>query len=119
MMIQNKRTRVKKDFSKEYFTFEYRNIHINVLKVNFSNAEFTYNEISQEYILDQWTYDIEILCDGMSFSIYDSTWSNKDGLPVLWESVTGVTQDQIKEVIIEEMHNANDLFTFNDKEVSK
>ena len=119
MMIQNKTTKVKKDFSKEYFTFKYRNMHINVLKVNFSNAEFTYNKDTEDYLLDQWTYDIEILCNGMSFTIYDSTWSNKYGLPVIWESQTGVSQDQIKEVIIEEMHNADDLFTFAKKEVSK
>ena len=96
----------------KYVDFEYKGVHIQVIKVNLSNAEFTWHSDRLHYILDQWTWDIDILCNGISYNIYDATYSNRDGMML-------VIDEDIKEVVIEEIENADDLFTFNNKEVSK
>tara|TARA_A100001391_G_scaffold22259_1_gene12339 strand:- start:1797 stop:2135 length:339 start_codon:yes stop_codon:yes gene_type:complete len=112
MIIQNSKTKLQTIPNTKYVDFEYKGIHIEVTKVNLSNAEFSRSSIGSHYILDQWTWDINILCDGISFNIYDATYSNKDGMMVLID-------EDIKDVVIEEIENADNLFTFKNKEVSK
>tara|TARA_X000001388_G_scaffold465_1_gene736 strand:- start:931 stop:1272 length:342 start_codon:yes stop_codon:yes gene_type:complete len=108
VIIQNEKTKMVKNLLKNCFTFVHKNKHIQVISVNLSNAEFSWREDTLDYVLDQWTYDIEILYDGISYNIYDLTYSNRDGMPI-------VVDDDIKEIIIEEIKNADDLFTFYDK----
>jgi hypothetical protein len=111
VIIENEKTKIEKDFSKKYPSFMYKNKNILILKVHLSNAEFSWREDTHDYLLDQWTYDIDFLCDGVSYNIYDTQYSNRDGMPT-------VLDEDIGHIIIEEMENADDLFTFNNKEVS-
>ncbi len=108
-IFENERTIITKDDLQKSIEFEYRNKKIQIIKFNLTNGGFSFRKDTEDFLLDEFTYEFEILCDGISYNVYDLEFSNRNGMPNL-------ELNDVIQMITEEMENADDLFVFNEEE---